>query len=273
MALLSVRLMAEAGLPVTFIVGDDASKCPLDRDKVEIIALGETTLLNRPFLDRAVGGLHHPAAERLIADFIRTRDTPRTVYHMHNWSQIFSPSAFRALAPVADRLFLSAHDFALVCPNISYSNYQKAGAACTLKPLSLACLGTHCDRRAYSHKLWRAGRSIALKLAIDFQKARPLVGIIHPTMSEWYERGGIPADRIRVVRNPVNPFCKERVEAEKNSDLFFIGRVVHEKGVDLAAEAARMVGRRLRVIGDGDLRPVLAEKYPEVVFEGFRNHG
>jgi glycosyltransferase involved in cell wall biosynthesis len=271
-ALMTARLMAAAGLPVTFIAGDDAAKCPLDRDQIEVIALGGAALADRGLLNRAVAGLHNADAQRRIAEFIATRDTPRTVYHVHNWSQILSPAAFRALRPVADRLFFSAHDFSLVCPTLSYADNKQAGAACGRKPLGPSCVTAHCDRGAYTHKLWSVGRSVALKLALDFERSRPLVGIIHPGMIEWYERGGIPRERIRVLRNAVNPFSKTRIEAERNADIFFIGRVVHEKGVDLAAEAARMTGRRLRVIGDGDARASLAERYPDVVFEGFRNH-
>lgn len=273
MALLSARVMADAGIPVVFIAGDDASKCPLtDNKNIEIIALGGAPLLDRAWLEAGFDGLHNAAAKKLIDRFIAERDTPGTIYHLHNWSQIFSPAIFQALQPVSSRLFISAHDFAIACPNLSYSNYQKDGAICPLKPLSLECIGTHCDRRAYSHKLWRVTRSLALRFNADFAHTKALIGIIHPFMNEWYERGGIPKERIRVVRNPVNPFRKQRVEAEKNKDFFFIGRLVAEKGPDLAAEAARMAGVPIRIIGDGDLRESMQAKYPEAKFEGWRNH-
>jgi glycosyltransferase involved in cell wall biosynthesis len=273
MALLSARVMADAGIPVVFIAGDDGSKCPLvDNKNIEIIALGGSPLLDRAWLEAGVDGLHNGAAKKLIEKFIAGRDTPGTIYHLHNWSQIFSPAIFQALQPVSSRLFISAHDFAIACPNLSYSNYQKDGAICTLKPLSMACIGTHCDRRAYSHKLWRVTRSLALRFNADFAHTKALIGIIHPFMNEWYERGGIPKERIRVVRNPVNPFRKERVAAEKNKDFFFIGRLVAEKGPDLAAEAARMAGVPIRIIGDGDLRDSMTAQYPEATYEGWRNH-
>ncbi len=273
MALLSARVMADAGIPVVFIAGDDASKCPLiDNKNIEIIALGGAPLLDRAWAEAGLDGLHNARAKKLIETFIAERDTPGTVYHLHNWSQIFSPSIFQALAPVSSRLFISAHDFAIACPNLSYSNYQNNGAICTLKPLSMACIGTHCDRRAYSHKLWRVTRSLALRLNAGFARTKALIGIIHPFMFEWYERGGIPKERIRVVRNPVNPFREARVEAENNRDFFFIGRLVSEKGPDLAAEAARMAGVPIRIIGDGDLRETMQAQYPEAKFEGWRNH-
>jgi glycosyltransferase involved in cell wall biosynthesis len=273
MALLSARVMAEAGIPVIFIAGDDASKCPLiDNKNIEIIALGGAPLLDRAWMEAGLDGLHNAAAKKLIETFIAERDTPGTIYHLHNWSQIFSPSIFQALKPVSSRLFISAHDFAIACPNLSYSNYQKDGAICNLKPLSMACVGTHCDRRAYSHKLWRVTRSLAVRFNADFAHTKALIGIIHPFMNEWYERADIPKERIRVVRNPVNPFRKQRVEAEKNKDFFFIGRLVAEKGPDLAAEAARMAGVPIRIIGDGDLRESMTAQYPEATFEGWRNH-
>ncbi len=272
MALLSVTLMADAGIPVVYIAGDRADKCPISHPGVEIIGLGGAALLQRHPLRAAVDGLHNGAVKRFVQRFIAERDTPRTVYHVHNWSQILSPSLFSALRPVADRLFMSAHDFALACPNLSYSNFQKEGAVCPLTPLSVACIATHCDRRSYGHKLWRVVRSAVLRTGLDFTRSRPLVGIIHPAMSEWYERGGIPKDRIRIVRNPVKPFRAERVTAEKNEDVFFIGRLAFEKGPDLAAEAARMAGRRLRVIGDGDMRATMQAQYPEAVFEGWKSH-
>lgn len=270
-ALMSAEVMADAGVPVTFITGDDASACPLDRSKIEVIALGDKAPDARSYAHEA-RKIYSPAAKAMVDGFITARDTPRTVYHLHNWSKIFSPSIFRALNPVSSRLFLSAHDFALVCPNLAYSNYQRDGEPCSLTPLSTACITTHCDRVSYLHKLWRVTRSLERKTFLNFSKAKPLAGIIHPDMAEYFTRGGIPADRLRVVRNPVSPFADYRIPAERNSDLFFIGRVVHEKGVDLAAEAAAMTGRRLRVIGDGDMRETLAQRYPNVTFEGWRTH-
>ena len=272
MALLSAEVMADAGIPVVFVVGDTGEKCPLDRSRIEVVALGGAPLLERAWREAGVDGLYNKKAYKMISKFIAERDTPSTIYHLHNWSQIFSPAIFDALKPVASRLFISAHDFSLSCPNLSYSNFQKQGEACQLKPLSVACITTHCDRRSYSHKLWRVLRSMAVNKAINFHTTPALVGIIHPFMIEWYERSGIPKDRIRVVRNPVNPFSKTRIAAEDNKDVFFIGRLVHEKGPDLAAEAARIAGRRIRIIGDGALRQDMETKYPEAVFEGWRNH-
>jgi glycosyltransferase involved in cell wall biosynthesis len=272
MALQSAEAMAEVGIPVTFITGDAAEACKLDRSRIEVISIDGTPISERVSVRNAAVGLFNSKTKAALDRFIAERDTPGTVYHLHNWTKILSPSVFLALRPVASRLFITAHDFSLVCPTIAYSNYQKGGEACPLTPLSRACITTNCDRASYLHKLWRVIRSAERKIFLDIRRKGALVGIIHPEIGEYYTRGGVPPEQLRVVRNPVSPYSETRIAAENNSDLFFVGRVVHEKGVDLAVEAARRIGRRLRVIGDGDLREQLAAKYPEVVFEGWRTH-
>lgn len=272
MALLSAEVIADLGVPVTFITGDRAEDCPLDRSKIEVIAIGGSPTTEGRTLRNGLVGLYNPATQAKVSAFVATRDTPGTVYHLHNWTKILTPSVFTALRPVSSRLFISAHDFSIVCPTIAYSNYQKAGEACPLTPLSLACIGTNCDRVSYVDKLWRVVRSAERRAFLNFERTGALVGIIHPDIGEYYTRGGVPAQQLRVIRNPVTPYTATRVEAENNSDLFFIGRVVYEKGIDLAAEAARRMGRRLRVVGDGAAREQLAERYPEVVFEGWSDH-
>src|SRR5690606_18577260 len=47
-------------------------------------------------------------------------------------------------------------------------------------------------------------------------------------------------------------------------------RLEEGKGPDLAAEAARRAGAKLRIVGDGPMRERLARDYPEVEFAGRR---
>lgn len=272
MALLSAELMSKAGIPVTLICGDSGEDCPLQDSEIEIIPIGCTPPDENSYHRHGATGLYNPRTKQVLDRFIAKRDTARTVYNLHNWTKLLSPSIFLPLRKVAHRTFASAHDYSLVCPNLSYSLYQKGGAPCPVKPLGLTCVLTNCDRRSYLHKLWRVARCIERRAFFDIAENGALLGVIHPAMVEYFTRGGVPAERLRVVRNVVAPYSDMRVEAETNSDLFFIGRVTYEKGVDLAAEAARLTGRRLRVIGDGEMRQRLSERYPEVIFEGWRTH-
>lgn len=271
LALLSAQLFADMGLPVTYMAGDDPIRTPLDRQKIEVLGLGRRQLLERPTTDGVTSGLFSPGAARWLGAQISERDTPGTIYHLHGWSQVFSPSAFSALSQIEDRLVISAHDFGLACPNLGYADYPRE-AACPLTPLSLACVLKSCDKRHYGHKLWRVARSAIQRRLFNPQRTSATIAIIHPSMADWLERGGVPRARMRTIRNPVTPYSAQRVTAENNDAVFFIGRVSREKGADLAAAAARQAGWPITIIGDGEQRAALAKAYPEARFEGWLTH-
>jgi glycosyltransferase involved in cell wall biosynthesis len=74
-----------------------------------------------------------------------------------------------------------------------------------------------------------------------------------------------------VLRNPVIPWCRDRVTAERNRQILFVGRLERDKGIDLLARGARRAGATLTVVGDGPLRGELSAQHPEVNFLGYRN--
>lgn len=270
LALLSARLFSDSGYEVVYVTGDSGEAHELPAD-VKIVALGGSTLLSLPIAERIGKGLYNAAAYDFVKQVVRQFDGPNVVYHLHGWAQILSPSVLRALSSVEGRLVIHAHDFFHACPNGTYFNFRQE-SVCNLRPMSLACMSTNCDKRSISQKVFRLTRMVVKKRLLDLGTTDALVAVIHPFMSEWMQKAGIARDRIRVVRNPVKAFRATRVEAEQNSDLFFIGRVEQEKGAELAAEAAHRVGRRLRIIGDGSDRPRLAEKFPDIVWEGWCSH-
>lgn len=267
LALLEVQLLRRRHVLVTYITGDSGANACLGQFDVPVVALGEQRLLNVGFGSAAFRGLYNQKTSLVLKDWIRQNDTPDTAYHLHGWSQILSPSVFGALAPVRARTFITAHDYFLVCPNGAYANFV-AGTECLLTPLSLACLGTDCDKRSYSHKLWRAARQSVQSRMLNFTNAQPTVLMIHEAMREPLERGGVPNACLRTLPNPITAWCRERIEAEANVGFVFVGRLTEEKGPDLAARAARRAGVPLTVIGDGPMLADLRKVYPEVAYAG-----
>ena len=81
-----------------------------------------------------------PTVSAALRRWIDEHDTPGTVYHLHNWHKVLSPSALGSLRKVASRLVVSTHDFFLACPNGGYFNFPRQ-QTCNLTPLGLACLG------------------------------------------------------------------------------------------------------------------------------------
>lgn len=268
-ALASMRALRAQGIPVTFIAGDDASHIAPQDQAEDIQAVGSQHVLEGGRLGAMARGLYNAKAARALSAWISRNDTPSTIYHLHGWSKILSPSIFRALRSVSARLVVHAHDYFLVCPNGGYFNFRR-GEACTLRPLGTACLSCNCDRRSYSQKLWRSAR-LGLRHGLLSQRRFGRILAVHDGMAPIMQRGGISATAIRVLRNPVVPWCSERVTAERNRVLLYVGRLDEDKGVDLLAAAARRARVRLRIIGAGPLGENLAQDYPEIEFTGWRS--
>lgn len=261
--------LAARGHQVTFITGDEGCSPRLDRAGVEIVALGHERLLARGRLRGAVTGLWNREAQAMVRNWIDANDTGRTVYHLHGWSQILSPSVFSALEPVRGRLVLSAHDFFLACPNGAFAS-MKSGAVCPHAPLSQACLTTPCDRDGSAQKIWRSVRHLLQRHAFDAPSSPPILAI-HEAMRPYLIRGGIPSGAIAALPNPVTPFSSERIKAESNRAVLFVGRLEETKGPDLAAEAAALAGAPLTIVGEGPLAAKIRARHPRAQLLGRRS--
>lgn len=269
-ALASERLLRDRGVPVTFIAGDDARSSDRESVPAEGVNIGGKHILALSPAIAALKGLHNSEAGSAISKWIDTYDTSRTVYHLHGWTKILSPSVFGALRPVASRLVISAHDFFLVCPNGGYFNFQRA-RPCELEPMGVRCLCTACDRRSYGHKLWRFARQNVRTALFDLRSSVGAVLPVHDEMVPHLVKGGIPRERLHIMRNPVSPWRRARVRAESNRAFIFVGRLDEDKGADLLARAARRAGVAVRMIGDGPLKELLATEYSEVEQLGWRS--
>ena len=269
LALLNARLVRERGIPVTYFAGNagDADGS-LQACGIDCVSLNGRALLEGRALESTATGLFNVRAYRAMRDWIRQNDTPATVYHLHGWQQILSPSIFLALRPVVRRTLMHAHDYFLVCPNGGQMNYV-TNEPCPLRPMSARCIVTDCDKRNRWHKAWRVLRQGMRNSLNDLAAPGVRLAVIQQGMSGVFARAGVPAANLLNIPNPCSPFSQTRIEAEKNFEFHFVGRLVAEKGIENFLLAARSAEVSVRVIGDGPLRETLAAGYPEVVFEGW----
>lgn len=269
LALLSARRLLAAGYDVTWVCGDAGDAPDLVAAGARIVAGGRGKLLTRSRRDAATRGIHDGQMRTLMADLIAEADDPGTVYHVHGWAQILSPAIFQALAPVAARTFIHAHDMFLACPNGVYMDYQR-NQACTRVPLGLSCLTTQCDKRSYLHKSWRVARQMALRRCL--RRDLPWAGIvaIHPAMVPRLMRAGYGSDLFTVLRNPADAFSNTRIRAEDNRGLAYVGRLEPDKGALDLAHAAQRTGQSVTFVGDGTLRPVLESEFPDMPVLGWQ---
>lgn len=268
-AVAMARLVRARGIKVTVLAGDGAPAPELASERIDTVVLGGRHILEGSRGAAALRGLYDRATRDALERWLAAHDDPGTVYHLHNWHKVLSPAVFAPLRRVAARLVMSAHDYFLACPNGGYFVYPRR-LECELQPGSAHCLVTNCDRRHYGHKLWRVARHRLRQRLLDLGRSESLVLAVHETLAAHLARGGIAPKNIRVLRNPVLPWRAARVTAERNRDVFFVGRVEEDKGVHLLARAARRAGIPLRVIGDGPLRDHIARDYPEAELLGWQ---
>ena len=250
-ALQAVQQYRRLGFKVTYICGD-APTAELDALGVTQVALDSSALLDLSPGRAMIQGLHNRTAQEVIARWIREHDSAQTVYHLHNWSQILSPSVFRALRPVEDRLVVTCHDFFNICPNGGFTHYRTS-TPCNLRPLSPRCLVSQCDRRNAAQKYWRSLRHAHLNRLARFGESRSTFTFLHDRMLEKFVISGFAARDLVTIPNPVDRWRDERIQAERNEGFLFVGRIGHDKGADLAVEAARAAHQKITLVGTGKL--------------------
>ncbi|MBN7755748.1 glycosyltransferase family 4 protein [Nitratireductor aquimarinus] len=263
---LSARLLREAGVPVTFFAGDS----PAQAGQPDAVHLGDRPLVERGRIAAFAGGLYNRNAHAALRGWIEAHDRPSTIYHVHGWSKILSPSIFRALMPVRGRVVLHAHDYFLACPNGGFINYPMA-SVCKLAPMSLRCLTTQCDKRGFHQKAWRSARHMMMQRFFALHSQPANIVLVHEAMRDYFARSGIDDSLMVTIRNPVEPFLRSGARPQAMRDFFFVGRLEPEKGFEDAAQAARLAGVPFHVIGEGAGRTVLENRYPEVTLHGWCN--
>ena len=268
LSVLSALRLRERGLRVSYVCGDSGDAADLAEAGVEVIAAGSGRLLERGRLQAMRSGIYDAEMRDFVAAAVARTDGPGTVFHLHGWAQIFSPAVFAALAPVAQKTFIHAHDMFLACPNGVYMDYRR-NQVCLRRPLSAACIMTHCDKRSYGHKLWRVARQRALFRAFDPGLGWAGVLPIHPGMLPRLQRAGYGEALFKVVRNPAVPFVPARVQAEKNGYLVYVGRLEEDKGALDLARAVKRTGAELVFVGDGVLRERLVRDFPQIKVTGW----
>lgn len=268
-ALQAVQQYRRLGYRVTYICGDSPSP-ELTKLGVTQVALNSSALLDLPASRAFVQGLHNRRAERVIRQWIQAHDTPRTVYHLHNWSQILSPSVFRALRDVEDRLVVTCHDFFNICPNGGFSHFRSS-TPCSFRSLSAQCLMSQCDRRSSARKYWRTLRHMHLNDLARFGDSPVTFTFLHDRMLEKFVSSGFPANNLVSIPNPAEAWTRERIAAERNDSFLFVGRLGRDKGADLAIKAARTAGQKITLIGIGELAAIIPTNDAGVEIAGWKS--
>lgn len=182
------------------------------------------------------------------------------IAHFHNTFPLISPSAYYACKAEGIPVIQTCHNYRLLCPN---GMFLRSGQVCE------DCLGKCIPLPSIQHGCYRgsqlASAGVAAMLATHrISKTWSNQVDIYIALTDFARQkliqGGIPAEKVMVKPNFVNPDPGEG--DGKGEYALFVGRLSQEKGIDLLLSAWEKIGDRfpLRIVGDGPLADRVAAK-------------
>lgn len=203
-----------------------------------------------------------------LAEMLDKYERDDTIVHVHTWTKAVSSSVAYIALKKKFKIVFTLHDYFTVCPNGAFFNFPK-NVACNLKPLSINCLITNCDRRSYLQKVWRSMRQFAQR-----HLGRVPIGIdnfiVLSDFSEAILKKYLPENaNIFRCNNPVAVNKQPPVDVKNNTTFLYVGRLSEEKGPLLLAEAAEKIKCKIVFVGSGPCEVRIKEICPSAIITGW----
>jgi glycosyltransferase involved in cell wall biosynthesis len=239
---------------------------------VRVVCMEQTLSAKNPNLVQgALQNLWNIGAQQKLSQLLAEADPRKTIVHVHGWTKASSPSCMWAIRQSNLATVFAVHDYFLACPNGGLFNYQTR-QQCSLKPMSLSCLASNCDKHSYGMKLFRVVRQVLQNRATS----RPRAPWHFAAVSDFcFEKIGayLPAGIGRsVIPNPVDLEKLPPSNPGRSNWFVGVGRLSPEKGFADFATAARRAGVAATIIGKGESREGIVAANPAVELPGWLNH-
>ena len=186
--------------------------------------------------------------------------------HAHNTFPLISPSLYGIADKLRIPIVQTLHNFRLVCPQ---AMLMRSGRSCT------ECVG-HWPWRGVLHRCYRdslaqsavtAAMLSTHRVAGTWRERVTRYIVLNQTCRDIFIEGGLPADRLRIKPNFVEP--RGAPDWEGREGALFIGRLSPEKGLETLARAMqRLPGARVAVYGKGPLQ-AMVEQCEGLDYRGF----
>lgn len=260
--------LSRRGHSVTFFAAVGPVDTQLLSSGVNVVCLSQDDMKSARSKIRFVFQvLWNTVAARRLRETLSGLRSDNTVVHIHGWAKALSPSIASVIRGFP--VIYTMHEYFLVCPNGGFYNHRLR-KPCLRKPLSLSCIFCNCDSRSYAHKVLRVLRHLLLASYGGMQRAiSALVTIsaLQYQVSVLYIQSAIRHYRID---NPIAVKKSRLMPLKKRNGFIYVGRLSHEKGVEVLLAAARMSGIIVSIVGDGPTGDHLRQQYPEMTYIGWR---
>jgi glycosyltransferase involved in cell wall biosynthesis len=270
-ALSSAQGLADRRHQVTvFSAVESAAEPLLAQPNLAVVNTGQLDIAHDTSRLRAsVQGIWNVQARNAMRKLLDSLDPSDTVVHFHGWSKALSSSVIRETVSRRFRSVLTLHDYFSACPNGGFFNYRTQ-TRCSLRPMSAACLTSHCDPRSYPQKLWRVARQVVQ------QKAGKVPGHVRHFISVSDFSAAIlkpylPADaQMHAIPNPIDMPQAPRAETRASAGFVYVGRLSPEKGSVLLARASRALDVPMTFVGEGPTREAIEQANPAAQVTGWQ---
>jgi glycosyltransferase involved in cell wall biosynthesis len=263
--------LAERGHDVTFVYAVDKPVLKkLEESGARLVRVSGIDAVNsKSRIQAFFSGLWNFKAVGDIRELLAAYDPAETIIHVHGWSKALSPSVFYAIRKAGFSPIATFNDYIAACPNGAFFEYPR-NQVCQRKPLSMACVRCHCDRRSYGQKIWRVIRQLLLHRVARFPSTVQYAIVVSRFSEAILAKHLPPSIELFLLPNPIDVKQAPPVDPGKNETYSFVGRLAAEKGPDFMASAGAQTRVPMRFIGSGELAGKVAEIYPQAEITGWQ---
>ncbi len=254
-------------LNIYFFSGSSNNEKFLDNRIINICTNQGEFLNDKNKLHGIKNGIYNKHAKEIFKKILSKLNKEETIIHVHGWTKCLSTSIFDAAFEKNFNVILTMHDYFTACPNGGYFNFRKK-EICHYKPMCLKCALCNCDSRNYMFKMYRLLRQ--KRYNKTFKNLKHVIAISDFSLNILKKTLPNNIDIVR-INNPIEfDSDVELINSSKNSYYLYVGRVSQEKGVDLFCQALTELHLPGIVVGDGDQKMMLEQKYPNIKFVGWK---
>jgi glycosyltransferase involved in cell wall biosynthesis len=205
---------------------------------------------------------------RAIREIIRRERID--VVHVHNYLPLLSPAVFHAAHDEGIPSVFTVHNYRQICPGAQLLRDGKICEDCIGKFLPYPGVLHSCYRGSMMASAAVAASLTAHKLLCTWSKKVDAYIVLTEFSRQKLSEGGVPANKMYYRPN----FALDNGAGDGSGNYaLFVGRLTHEKGLDIVLEAWKKIGTRLplKIAGDGPMRGAAekaAREMPGVQFLG-----
>jgi glycosyltransferase involved in cell wall biosynthesis len=266
-------LLEQRGIQVDYFSMRDPRNLPCDTDRWFVSHVDFESPPHGLRRRAGVAGrtIYSIEGRRKMASLLAHR--PVDIAHLHIIYHQLSPSVLAPLRSSGVPVVMTVHDFKLVCPVYTLQSNGEICERCVGNGFHPAIVH-RCNRRSLPGSALLAGETWLHRRLGLYRDGIDLFIMPSAFVRDKVIAGGYSADRMVVVPNCVVAADYEP-RYQPGDHCLYIGRLSREKGVHVLVQAAIESGAKVKLAGEGPMRPTLermiAENDCDVELLGYRS--